>query len=398
MHLYPIQNYIFWLLLIIVLCARFSTYNYNSQIYFNGKNASFRSYVLRHPYEEDGFQIIEAGKYKFKTDLKFKYCAGQYLNFNFDKKYLENKVIYSPNIEISQSMTINAICLFSSFRDYLIQRVLGGLKQPYAGLLLGILIGYRQSFPSNFENAFKATGIVHIVVFSGANVSFITDLVLPLAKKFGSRLYFIFSSAIFIMILLLVGFEVPVIRASIMGFIKNFALIVGVDPDPFILIFYSAFVMLFIHPPLIESVSFYLSFGAVIAMVIAGDISSFVQGPFKDIVLSFLVSTLMFPLLGFYFGKVSLIGFFVNFLINFSIPFIMKFGFLYLIIPNLLFKMIVSIFLEYIFSVARLFSLFDFVDYSVNVSGDLLITFYLPVIAGYFFWKVFFAGAFIKYE
>ncbi len=92
------------------------------------------------------------------------------------------------------------------------------LAEPYAALANGMLLGVEANIPSGLYDQFKATGTSHIIVISGTNVALIAGIVVAAAARLlGQRRALWPALAAIACYALLVGGEVAVVRAAVMG-------------------------------------------------------------------------------------------------------------------------------------------------------------------------------------
>lgn len=104
-----------------------------------------------------------------------------------------------------------------------------GFPRDVAGLLLGVTIGDIEFLSSEIKTQFKNSGLMHILVVSGSNILF---LILVFSGIFRYIPLPDFLKWTIIVLLLsvyatIVGWEVPVIRATLMGIIGFLAMIYG---------------------------------------------------------------------------------------------------------------------------------------------------------------------------
>ncbi|MFN8470243.1 MAG: ComEC/Rec2 family competence protein [Caldilineaceae bacterium] len=92
------------------------------------------------------------------------------------------------------------------------------LAEPYAALANGMLLGIEANIPAELYDQFKATGASHVIVISGTNVALISGIVIALAARLlGKRRAVWPALAAIACYALLVGGEVAVVRAAVMG-------------------------------------------------------------------------------------------------------------------------------------------------------------------------------------
>ncbi len=143
------------------------------------------------------------------------------------------------------------------------------LDKNQAGLLEGMLIGYKDGLDENAFTAFSKAGLTHIMVASGMNVAFI---ILPFTFIFKKlRLSSLKANIITIFILVLfvfvTGFSASVVRAVIMGIIILTGRIIMREPDIYTSISASALILLIMNPYTLFDIGFQLSFGATLSLV-----------------------------------------------------------------------------------------------------------------------------------
>lgn len=143
------------------------------------------------------------------------------------------------------------------------------LDKNQAGLLSGMIIGYKDGLDENAYNAFSKAGLTHIMVASGMNVAFI---ILPLTYIFkklriNNLVSSILTIAVLILFVFIAGFSASVVRAVIMGIIILLGKIFMRDTEIYTSISVAAIILLIINPFTLFDIGFQLSFGATISLV-----------------------------------------------------------------------------------------------------------------------------------
>ena len=390
MYPYPFFNLIFYSFLLLLLVVRLITFNYASQKELSG-------YILRHPVEENGFQIIDFNDWRLKTQLYPKYYVGEYIELENNQNN-DSKFLHFPIISKNDSMTYSVIASLSGFRSFLIERVKSSLPQPYSGLLLGFTLGYEQD-SEHLKEVLIATGVIHLVVFSGSNVSFLYSFASPLLYRLNRWLYFIFLSFLLAFILLLVGVEAPVLRAVFMVFFSGIAKISGFYLSGFINLFLTLLIMLFIFPPFMFDLSFQLSFIASVVVVVVSEFLSFLkESLYKEFLHAGFVTLFLYPMISFYFGVFSLKSLFANLLIVPIVPLVLVFGFIYILLPLLLFK-IINMSLIYCFIlVSEFLNSVALISVDFEFTFNMFLSFYALMFFLYLIWVFKLKRLFIGYE
>jgi len=137
------------------------------------------------------------------------------------------------------------------------------LPEPEAALLAGIVLGVKSFLPAEFYSDLKKTGLLHVVVASGANIIFVSQAILFLLSSFLSRRQAIFLSIPFIWFYaFLAGGEAPVLRAAIMATFSSAASFWGWKGNSRRILFLTALLMAFVNPAVLFDLGFQLSFAA----------------------------------------------------------------------------------------------------------------------------------------
>ena len=143
---------------------------------------------------------------------------------------------------------------------------------PYkeAGLLSGIILGDKTSFSKDFQTQLINSGLIHLVVVSGSNVMLLIGGVIEnLASWVGRKWAIIFGLVLGWKYAIMVGWEVPVVRATLLLTIMYFAQLVGRKYNLVRGLGLSVLIMLAGEPRIVASVSFWLSIMAFLGVITA---------------------------------------------------------------------------------------------------------------------------------
>jgi competence protein ComEC len=280
------------------------------------------------------------------------------------------------------------------------------LPEPQSSLAAGILIDGKQSINGELQEKFRKTGLVHIVVLSGYNVSIVAEAITKVFM-FLPRFAGMFSAiAGIIAFALITGASATVIRASIMAIIVILSRMSLRNYDPARGLFIASFLML-VHNPsiLLNSPSFQLSFLATFAVIRVVPVferwGSLIPKRFglRDLVISnIVVQAFLFPVLSWMTGFVSVVSLPVNLLVLPFIPLTMLMNFItamiglvplsifnFLALP---FAFISQTLLSYELAVVNFFSALSFAEVSFRgFSIAIVIGFYIVTI----FWLLIFS-------
>jgi len=245
--------------------------------------------------------------------------------------------IYQPDIEILSRGNGNFFRrnLFK-LKYFFIRRINRLFPQPEAALLGGELFGEKNSLPEKLQEDFRTTGLIHIVVLSGYNVTIVADVIVRVFSFLPMVLGFSMASIGIILFAILTGAGATIVRASIMALLVIIARVFGRQYYVGRALLLAAFLMV-IHNPkiLLFDISFQLSFLATFGLLYLSPILerllSFLPKKFQirdSAIATISAQIFVFPLLVYYMGELSLVAVPANILVLVIIPLTMLFGFL----------------------------------------------------------------------
>lgn len=208
--------------------------------------------------------------------------------------------------------------------------------EPQASFLAGLLTGSRRGMPEHLTDAFRTTGLSHIVAISGFNITIIIAIITGTLFFLPLKWRFIPAVVTIILFTLFVGASASVVRASIMGILGLFALQTGRLKNIRLLIGWTAFFMLLWNPKLLwYDAGFQLSFLAVIGLSETAPLLERwlrkipnTLGVREALTITIAAQVFAMPWVVLQFGTLSLISPLANILVAPLIPFAMLFGFL----------------------------------------------------------------------
>lgn len=224
----------------------------------------------------------------------------------------------------------------TSANNFLEKEIFKTFPQPQAGLLAGILIGAKVQISENLFAQMRATGVLHLIALSGANISFLITVLFGLNKIVGRKAGSVFSIIFIILFIQFVGPSPSVVRAGIMGVMLIVSQILGQKYEEWYALIFTAYLMLIIHPVLISDLSFQLSVLATIGVLISpksgqANNQSIVKIIFEYIKVTFVLSLytqfLTAPLIFYNFQTFSMVSIFTNIAVSWLVNHIMTLGF-----------------------------------------------------------------------
>ncbi len=213
----------------------------------------------------------------------------------------------------------------------------GYLPEPHASLLNGILFGINLRTSYGFYTQLKTVGLLHIVVLSGINITLLCSIVASCTRFFSKFVSCLITILTVILFVVFVGPQAPVIRSAIMGILTLVAVIFGRKTVALYLLLLSAIITLIIWHEWIYSLSFYLSYGATLGIILFGTVrvkkpkklSQTIAGYiWKELKPSLAAQIFTTPLIFIAFKQISFIAPVSNILVAFTIAPLMVFGFL----------------------------------------------------------------------
>lgn len=242
-----------------------------------------------------------------------------------------------------------------------------------AAFVKALLTGDRSDFSYKTYNALSVAGLSHAVAVSGMHVSILVAMIAIFFGK-ASRLTAIFGIPVIILFALMTGASPSVCRAAVMQILLLSAPLVRRERDDITSLAAAALVLLVQDPWCIASVSFQLSFAAVVGLMLF-------SGPIQKKLLSlrsspkwlyrFVVSGISatlsatlttLPLTLFYFGMVSIVGPLVNLLTLWAVELVFVWGLISCLIGGLgsYVAIVVDAFCRYILQLVVLVSRWPF--------------------------------------
>lgn len=354
---------------------------------------------------EDFRAKVETGRYSYyeygnKLKLKGKISVPRNFKSNGDRvfdyvNYLSKDgvlfIMKNPNIEIIGSENSATYLLFKIKNKFLnnIKRVLG---EPHSALAGGLIVGEKGALDKELINNFRKSGLIHIVVLSGYNITIVAESIRRLLAFLPRNIGIILGGLGIIAFGILVGGGATVVRSCIMAIIALLATLMRRDYSVSRALFIAGIIMLIQNPLiLIYDPSFQLSFLATLGLIL---LSSPIESKLNFITEKFgirglVASTLatqvfVSPYILYMMGQLSIIGIIVNILVLPIIPLTMLLVFLtglsgfasYLV--SHIFGMISHILLSYELFVVNYFANLPFSSIQIpKFSFGIVISIYL---------------------
>jgi competence protein ComEC len=290
--------------LVLVTTDRYALITYGSEVKVEGKLSKPENFTTEfgRTFNYSGYLLAQG------TEYQISFAKVEVINNNLGNPFIAKLLI------------------FKSAFMYQLEKA---ITEPAVGLGEGLLLGVKQALGEELEDAFRETGIIHIVVLSGYNVMLVVAFVMYVLGYFLSvRLRVIAGIIAIISFALLVGLSATVVRASIMASILLIAQATGRLYLVLRVLLFAGFVMLLFNPLLlIYDVGFQLSFLATLGLILLAPILEqyFSKVPSFAGMRLFLTATIatqiaVLPLLLYQIGQLSAVAIVVNLLVLPMVP------------------------------------------------------------------------------
>ena len=194
-----------------------------------GHSVNEKALVVSDSYQSFSYgdKIILEGELKKPTG--FEGDDGRY--FDYASFLAKDDIFYQfffPKTEFVSSGHGNKIkqTLFS-FKRALLENITRVIPEPESSLLGGLVVGAKQSMGEKLLEDFRATGIIHIVVLSGYNVTIVAEAIMrffsPLPAAFGMS----FGAGAIVLFAIMTGASATIVRASVMALLVILARATG---------------------------------------------------------------------------------------------------------------------------------------------------------------------------
>lgn len=248
--------------------------------------------------------------------------------------YLKKSNVYAEldkaKIAVTERRSSRFNNLLNGLRSWIINKAFLRLNTASANLVLGTLIGYSDSLPKIMEEAFKKSGLTHILVASGFNLTIIAGSVGFFGWVIGRRASDAASIGLVWFFVALTGGSGSVVRAGVMTTLVLVGRAFGRMPSSYHTLLLAVVVMAGFNPlQLFYDIGFQLSVGATIGVLEANKLRLHLQKEGWLIELLWptvgaIIATT--PIITMYFGTLSVIAPVANLLVLPLIEFVMLFG------------------------------------------------------------------------
>ncbi len=315
----------------------FSRFKVSLENEYKGTNVLF--FVETPSFCDFGDNVVGSGNISLVKDFITK--NGKVVPYkNYLKSQKIDYVFYTKEYKCNKNIGITVKNKTKKFlfkiKDGFLSSTAKFVPEPEESLLAGILLGQKFGTEKELLESFRISGLLHIVVLSGYNITLVAEATRRLLFFLPKILRLVLSIIFVILFVFVSGAEPPAIRAGMMGSLVIISNILGRQTLALNLLFATSMFMVLANPLIIlYNTSFQLSMLATAGLII---LSPKLENKFKFItdkfqirgIISATLSTQIFllPYLIYKIGEVSIIGVLANILVLPLIPLGMLFGFI----------------------------------------------------------------------
>ena len=168
------MKYLIWPLLILLVIIRYFA---TRPVYRNGDNVRVTATVYSDPISYIDSRGLKVAGLTFYLPL-------------FPEVYYGDRIVVEGTIDGGKLKNAKLISVKESqgfgsgVRNKIIAFYQEVLPQPIAGLVAGVTLGSKGTLTADFWNKVKKTGVAHVVVASGTNVTFVVSFLMGVATFF----------------------------------------------------------------------------------------------------------------------------------------------------------------------------------------------------------------------
>jgi competence protein ComEC len=316
------MKYLIWLLLIFLIIFRYFT---TRPVYKNGDTVRITATIYSDPITYPTSQGVKIGELVAYLP--------NFPNISYGDKIVIEGVVNNGKLDKPKLILVNQSQGFgSAIRNKIIDFYLAILPQPMSGLTAGTVLGSKGTMPADFYNKTKLTGVAHVVVASGTNVTFVVSFLMGVLTYFlPRRKAILFAILGIILYLFISGFDAPLVRAAIMAFLTFWAVESGRIISGWRILFLTAGLMLVIQPDWVIDIGFILSFASTASMMLfnkrIGGWLKHIPEIFRESLSTSLSAQIgVTPILFVTFGQFNIWSPLINALVLWTVPYIMILG------------------------------------------------------------------------
>lgn len=197
------------------------------------------------------------------------------------------------------------------------------IPQPEAALAIGYLTGQHNLLPDDLTKQMQRTGLIHLVIAGGYNVTILVRLLRRVGARFAKKLALIGAGGVLCGLVVVSGFVAPMARTAVVTGLSLVCWYYGRWPHPLVLLPVAAAITAFLEPSFVwGDVGWYMTFIAYGGLIVLGPMlkrwwwGDRHHGEVKQIIVDTVaVQIVATPLMAFAFQQYSIYGLPANLLV-----------------------------------------------------------------------------------
>lgn len=142
------------------------------------------------------------------------------------------------------------------------------LPPDMAGIAAGMVWGQKQYLTAYQYQIFRTTGLLHLLVLSGQNITLLMGFFAILTRYLGLKAKLLITVLIALFYVLVFGGEAPIVRAAIMATLSSLVILAQTTTPALLILAITSLVMLYFKPAWLNSLSFQLSVAATAGILL----------------------------------------------------------------------------------------------------------------------------------
>lgn len=311
-------------------------------------------------------KILEYSGYKITETARIIWVTNPYTNYNYGDKFILTGQIEKPENFITDTgktfdyeSYLKLSKVYGILREgeskqvdgfygsvikskiFKIRSIFSGLIDKHLNfessiLTKGVLLGEKNTLPTELRENLSKTNTSHIIAVSGYNVSIVSEFIMKALSGQSLFVKGVFGILGIIFFLIFVGGGNSVLRAGVMGIVIIYSRMIGKSYNSLYALLFATSLLVLINPLALRyDVGFHLSILATFGLITYQKTFSKifkeklkVKGFLNEILSSSVSATIMtMPYVAYQIGIMSIVGLFVNIIITPLIPLVMMMGF-----------------------------------------------------------------------
>ncbi len=290
----------------------------------------------------------------------------------------------NPSLALKTKLKIESLALKA--RDRLSLVFKSNLPEPQASLLSGIVLGSKSKLEKGLYQKLQDTGMLHVVVASGYNLTVISQHPVNFLSWWIGRKPALIAGWILIWTYAFIsGAQPPIIRAALIVSLVYLAQFLGKKFSTSRALTAVFIMMVIWDPSLLENISFQLSFGAITGILLFSSlIAQKIKLPILNSVLAESLGSqlVVLPIIAWHFSRISPLSPIINILLLPFVPFITQIGLISLAVSFIKPLSILLIYLSFpllhiFLKVIDYFSAFPFASMEIKINVWLILGYLL---------------------